>query len=87
MEENKVVIKNKTDAQQAAQNAITKIQEQAAEKKIEFEKLINKISTISPELGGFEEFAVMLSLPDEQFTILAPFFLTELEKGYHNIND
>lgn len=87
MEENKVIIKNKADAQQAAQNAITKIQEQAAEKKIEFEKLINKISTISPELGGFEEFAVMLSLPDEQFTILAPFFLTELEKGYHNIND
>jgi dUTP pyrophosphatase len=29
----------------------------------------------------------MLALPEEQFTILAPVFLAELEKGLHNIND
>lgn len=80
-------IRNKQDAEAAATRVIEAAQETAEKQKIEFEALIGKIANISPELGGFEEFAVMLSLPDEQFTILAPHFLHQLEKGYHNIND
>jgi hypothetical protein len=38
-------------------------------------------------MGGFDELGAMLALPEEQFTILAPIFLVELEKGMHNIND
>lgn len=80
-------IRNKQEAEAAATRVIAAAQETAEKQKIEFEALIGKIATISPELGGFEEFAVMLSLPDEQFAILAPHFLHQLEKGYHNIND
>jgi dUTP pyrophosphatase len=48
---------------------------------------MNAIQQISPEVGGFDELGAMLALPEEQFSILAPIFLAELEKGMHNIND
>jgi hypothetical protein len=38
-------------------------------------------------MGGFDEFAVMLSLPEEQFVLLAPVFLEELEKSFNNVQD
>jgi dUTP pyrophosphatase len=38
-------------------------------------------------MGGFDEFAMLLSLPEEQFTLLAPIFLDELEKGFNNVQD
>jgi hypothetical protein len=42
---------------------------------------------LSPTDGGFEEIAILLSLPEESFSALAPIFLKELEKNYKNIND
>ena len=58
-------IKNKQDAEAAATRIIESAQNTAEKRRIEFETLIGKIANISPELGGFEEFAVMLSLPEE----------------------
>jgi dUTP pyrophosphatase len=45
------------------------------------------IQEVNPEMGGFDELATMLALPEEHFAILAPVFLAELEKGLKNIND
>lgn len=77
----------KEQAVAAAQRVIESQQAQEQEKRFEFEKFMNAIQQISPEVGGFDELGAMLSLPEEQFSILAPVFLGELEKGMHNIND
>lgn len=40
-----------------------------------------------PELEGVEGVAGVLALPDDQFSILAPILLTELEKSLNNVSD
>ena len=40
-----------------------------------------------PELEGMEGVAGILALPDDQFSILAPLLLVELEKGLNNVSD
>ena len=42
---------------------------------------------MNPSMGGFDEMAMMLSLPEEQFVILGPIFLEELERSYSNAQD
>jgi dUTP pyrophosphatase len=49
--------------------------------------LFEGIEKITPQLGGFDELAMMLSLPEDQFALLAPIFLDELEKGFNNVQD
>ena len=39
------------------------------------------------QLPGGEEIGVLLSMPDDQFAILGPIFIEELEKVYGNTND
>lgn len=75
------------DAEQAAQRVIESAKSKSDARKFELDKALKQIAEITPQDGGFEEVAVMLSLPDEHFQLLAPIFLRELEKGYHNIND
>lgn len=75
------------DVKEAANRVIESARDKTEKRKFELEKALKQIAEISPTDGGFEEFAVMLSLPDEHFQVLAPVFLKELEKGYHNIND
>lgn len=70
-------------ANQIADNA----QEQEQKKKNLLESAINEIKNINPELGGFEEIAAMLAMPEDQFAIIAPFFLEELEKSFNRVND
>jgi dUTP pyrophosphatase len=52
-----------------------------------FETLLAEVGKINPELGGFEEIAALLTLPDEHFVLIAPVFLVELEKAFNNIDD
>lgn len=83
-------ILNINTAQEAADSAnrvLESSQKKAEARKFELEKALKQIAEISPTDGGFEEIAVMLSLPDEHFQTLAPIFLRELEKNYHNVND
>lgn len=75
------------DAEQAAQRVIESVKSKSDARKFELDKALKQIAEITPQDGGFEEVAVLLSLPDEHFQLLAPIFLRELEKGYHNIND
>jgi dUTP pyrophosphatase len=69
---------------QNVNNAELKKQE---EKQNAFETILNGIEKITPELGGFDELAMLLGLPEEQFALLAPVFLEELEKSFSNVQD
>ena len=70
-----------------AQGVADKAQAASAERKSIFESLMNEIEKVNPAMGGFEEISVLLTLPDEQFAIIAPVFLDELEKSMNNIDD
>ena len=78
---------NKESAIAAAQKVVESQRAQTEQKKFEFEKFMNALQEVNPELGGFDELGAMLALPEEQFSILAPIFLAELERGMKNIND
>ena len=80
-------LNNKEAAVAAAQKVVENQRRQTEEKKFEFEKFMKTIQEVNPEMGGFDELATMLALPEEHFAILAPVFLAELEKGLKNIND
>ena len=80
-------LNDKEVAVAAAQKIIATQKEQNDQKLFEFEKFINALQNINPEIGGFDELGAMLALPEEQFAILAPVFLGELEKGLKNVND
>jgi dUTP pyrophosphatase len=48
---------------------------------------MSEIQKVNPGLGGFDELAMLLSLPEEQFVLIAPVFLDELEKSFNNVQD
>ncbi len=75
------------DAKKAAQNTVAKAQAIEAERKSTFEQLLSEVEKVNPALGDFDELAALLSLPDEQFALIAPIFLDELEKSFNNIDD
>lgn len=54
------------------------------EEKSFFEDLFNSLGEINPELGDFEEIAILLSLPDEQFKIISELFLDEMQKSLNS---
>lgn len=55
--------------------------------KFHFQGMMDAIEQVSPELGGLEELASILALPEEQFAVLGPIFLNELQKSFNNVND
>ena len=75
------------DARRAARSINEASQKKIEEKQSAFEKIFEGIQKVSPQLGGFDEMAMILSLPDDQFALLAPIFLDELEKGFNNVQD
>lgn len=85
--DNIIKFKSKEDAIKAAQNTIARAQKNEAERKSMFEQLMDEVEKVNPTLGGFDELAAILTLPDEQFLIISPFFLEELEKSFNNIDD
>lgn len=74
-------------AKQAAENMTFKMQQVSEERKSIFESLMNEVENINPSLGGFEELSALLTLPDEQFVLISPFFLDEMQKSMNNIDD
>ena len=80
-------INSKEQAVAAAQRIVDNQKTLQEHNKFEFEKFMNAIQEVNPELGGFDELAALIALPEEQFAILAPIFLEELERGFRNIND
>ena len=75
------------DAREAAQRVNAASQQKIDEKQGAFEKILAGIEKINPQLGGFDEMAMILALPEEQFVILGPIFLDELEKSFSNVQD
>lgn len=85
MDQNKIVsIEGAKEAARAINNASI---EQMEQKQNAFEVILDGVQKINPSLGGFEEMAVLISLPEPQFALLAPIFLEELEKSYNNVQD
>ena len=80
-------INTKAEAVAAAERVIESQRADSQARRFEFEKFMKALQEVNPDIGGFDELGAMLALPEEQFTILAPVFLAELEKGMHNIND
>lgn len=80
-------IKDIESAKAAAQNVVESQRRQTEERKIEFEKIMNQLQAANPDIGGFDELATMLALPEEHFAVLAPVFLNELERGLKNVSD
>ena len=74
-------------ARAAAQHVIQQAAEKNEEKKNIIESTLNEIKNVNPELGGFDEIAVLLTMPEDQFALIAPVFLSELEKSFNNVND
>ena len=74
-------------AEQAARDMVQRSALQTEEKKNIVESVLEEIKNINPELGGFEEIAVLLTMPEEQFALIGPVFLHELEKSFNNVND
>ena len=85
MAQNKII--NFEDARNAAKNVASAQAKQQEEKKSVFESLMTEVEKINPAMGGFEEMSMLLALPEEQFAMLAPVFLEELEKSFNNVED
>lgn len=81
------ILNTPEQVKKAAHNFIAQSEAQTAERKNILASTMEEIKNINPEIGGFEEISALLSLPDEQFAILAPLFLAELEKSFNNVND
>jgi hypothetical protein len=81
------ILRTPEQAKEAAHRIVEQQAEQTAAKKFGFEQFMNALGEASPETGGFDEIGALLALPDEPFTILAPIFLAELERGLRNTND
>jgi dUTP pyrophosphatase len=80
-------LNTKEKAIAAAEKILESQRAQNEAKKFDFEKFMSAIQQVNPELGGFDELGALLALPEEQFGILAPAFLDELERGMRNVND
>ena len=75
------------EAKAAAQRTVESQRQLNEQKKFEFESYMKALQEVNPDIGGFDELATLLAMPEEHFAILAPVFLAELEKGFKNIND
>ena len=73
---------------EAAQSVVQQAQEVSAEvRQGVFESLMQEVENINPALGGFDELGAILGLPEEQFSIIAPIFLNELQKSMNDVDD
>ena len=72
---------------QSAQNLVQNTQKETERQNSIFEEILNQVGQVNPELGNFEELAILLQLSDEHFSLIAPVFLDELEKALNNIDD
>ena len=79
--------KNPQAVKATAQGLSDKMALASTERKSIFENLMAEIEKVNPALGGFEEIGALLALPDDQFSIIAPIFLEEMQKSINNIDD
>ena len=75
--------KVKEAAQATAKAAI----EADNKRKLNLETALNELNNYSTDFGGFDGIGLLLALPDEEFSILAPIFINELAHSLNNVND
>ena len=85
MAQNKIL--NFEDARKLAQQANQASADNITQKQNVFEKILEGFKEINPQVGGLDEIAMILTLPEDHFAMLAPIFLEELEKGFNNVQD
>lgn len=84
---NNTEINTPEQAKNIAQAVVTAQEQKAEQKRNIIVQSIEQLSKLNPDFGGFDGIGLLLALPDEQFTILAPGFLQELERSVNNTND
>ena len=52
-----------------------------------FTKLLTEVEKVNPAMGDLQELSALLVMPDEEFKLVAPFFLEELQKSFNNVSD
>ena len=88
MAQNNIInFKTVQDAQDAARKTVERAQQVQAEQKSTFEALLQEVEKVNPALGGFDELAALLALPDELSVLISPVFLAELELSFNKIDD
>ena len=75
-----------SQAREAGRNLGLKIMEADQQNSKEFKEMLDQINNTPLEAEGMEEIGALLALPDDQFALIAPAFLDELEKSYNNVN-
>lgn len=80
-------LKTEQDVREAAQKTFDELSAPSKQQNSLMKEIMGEIENINPQLGGFEELSVLLSLPDEEFNLIAPIFLDELNKSFNNVND
>lgn len=84
----KAIIPNTPEqVRETANSMIENTEQQAQSRKDVFQAALKTLGEIDPNSGGFEGVAVLLSLPDDHFALIAPTFLSEVERSVNNAND
>ena len=81
------ILNTPEQVKELVQNAVEQNQLKAEEKRNILQKSIEELDKLNPNFGGFDGVGLLLALPEEQFALLAPTFLMELEKSINNAND
>jgi dUTP pyrophosphatase len=71
----------------AAQKVVEQASESENKRKVDIANALNELNKYSADFGGFDGIGLLLTLPDEEFSLLAPVFLGELERSLNNVND
>lgn len=79
-------IVDKDTAKEAAIRTVQSAQEQTQKQRFELQKVLTEISKVNPNGENFGDVAALLAMPEEQFAILAPIFLNELERSFKEVN-
>lgn len=79
-------IKDKETAKEAATKTVETILKQKEEQRSELQKILEAIGSATSNEDMFGEIAGLLALPEEHFEVIAPIFLSQLEKDYKDLN-
>ncbi len=79
-------IKNAEDAREAAKRTVESAKALRDKQRFELQKTLEAITAVNPDGENFSDIAGMLALPDEHFEILAPIFLSQMERDFRDAN-
>lgn len=77
---------SREQATQMARDLGTKLVTADQQQKSEIQEMLDQLHTTAVTEEDLSEIGAILALPDEQFVLIAPAFLGELEKSYNDIN-